>query len=127
MLHPSLYISQSENKGRGVFTNEDIPANTLVEIAPVIVMQKEDRAHLDKTLLHDYIFEWGANKDKCCMALGYIPMYNHSYSSNCDYMMDYDDDNIFIKTVSFIKAGEELTINYNGEWNDTAKIWFEVQ
>jgi len=60
------------------------------------------------------------------MALGYIPIYNHAYESNCDYMMDYDDDNIFIKTVREIRAGEELTINYNGEWNDPAKIWFDV-
>ena len=88
-------------------------------------MEADDRPHLDKTLLHDYIFEWG--KEKCCMALGYVPMYNHSYTSNCDYMMDYDEDVIFIKTVTDIEKGGELTINYNGEWNDTTEIWFKAE
>jgi uncharacterized protein len=59
MLKPYLIVDDTTGKGRGVFTNERIPANTIIEIAPVIVMQKQDREHIDKTLLHDYIFEWG--------------------------------------------------------------------
>lgn len=125
MLQPYLYIDKTATMGRGVFTSEAIPAGTLIEIAPVIVMEAADRPHLDKTLLHDYIFEWG--KEKCCMALGYVPMYNHSYTSNCDYLMDYDEDVIFIKTVADIEKGGELTINYNGEWNDTTEIWFKAE
>ena len=114
-------------KGRGVFTHERIPANTVIEIAPVIVMAKTDRPYLDKTLLHDYIFEWGKEKDQCCMALGLIPIYNHSYKSNCEYFMDFEEDSIMIKTVREIEHGEELTINYNGNWNDGKKIWFDVK
>jgi uncharacterized protein len=124
MLQPYLYIGKTQNTGRGVFTNEKIAAGTLIEIAPVIVMTKDDRTHLDKTLLHDYIFEWGTSKEKCCMALGYIPMYNHRYKSNCEYIMDYEDNVIFIQTVRDIKKGEELTINYNGDWDDEKKVWF---
>ena len=126
MLKPFLYIFTTVDKGRGVCTKEKIAANTVIEISPVIVMDKKDREYLDKTLLHDYIFEWGELKDKCCMALGFIPMYNHSYKSNCEYFMDFTDDTILIKTVKAIKKGEELTINYNGDWNDPAKLWFEV-
>ncbi len=85
-------------------------------------MTKEERQWLDKTLLHDYIFEWGKNNDKCCMALGLIPIYNHSYQSNCEYFMDFGDDTISVKTVKAIKKGEELTINYNGNWNDIKKF-----
>ena len=127
MLQSYLYLDKTAHAGRGVFTNEDIAAGTVIEISQVIIMHKDDRMHLDKTLLHDYIFEWGHNKDKCCMALGYIPMYNHSYKSNCDYIMDYDDEVIFIQTVNAIKSGEELTINYNGDWNDETKIWFDAK
>lgn len=126
MIHKALYIDFIEKKGKAVFTNEDIPADVIIEVSPVIVMKKEDRSHLDKTLLHDYIFEWGEQKDKCCMALGYIPIYNHSYYSNCEYFMDYEEETIFVKTVSSIKKGEELTINYNGDWNDQTKVWFET-
>jgi SET domain-containing protein len=126
MRHPSLFIGQTERKGKGVFTSEAIPLDNIIEVAPVIVMPLKDREHLDKTLLHDYIFEWGESKEKCCMALGYIPMYNHSYTSNCEYFMDFDTDTIFVKTVREIEAGEELTINYNGDWNDATKVWFDV-
>ena len=127
MLKPYLIVNDTAIKGRGVFTRERIPANTVVEIAPVIVMEHKDREHLDKTLLHDYIFEWGKEKNKCAMALGLIPIYNHSYKSNCEYFMDFEDDSIMVKTVRVIENGEELTINYNGDWNDGKKVWFEVK
>lgn len=127
MILPTIYIDKIAGKGRAVFTRDNIPPSTIIEIAPVIVMKKEERLLLDKTLLHDYIFEWGQKKDKCCMALGYVPIYNHSYRSNCEYEMDYDSDTITIRSVRYISEGEELTINYNGDWNDSKKVWFEVK
>jgi SET domain-containing protein len=126
MLKPYLFIDKTKDKGRGVFSRERIPSGTIIEIAPVIVMEKTDRQYLDKTLLHDYIFEWGQEKDKCCMALGYIPMYNHSYKSNCEYFMNFEGETIQIKTIKIIESEEELTINYNGDWNDNKKVWFDV-
>ena len=125
MIKPYLYVKNTGYSGRGVFKSERIPGKTLIEDTPVIVMTKEDRIQLDKTLLHDYIFEWGLQKERCCMALGYVPIYNHSYISNCEYFMDFDLETIQIKSIRVIEAGEELTINYNGNWNDPKKIWFE--
>jgi SET domain-containing protein len=127
MILPSLFIGEAGNSGRGVFTSENIEEGTTIEISPVIVMSKEDRKLLDQTLLHDYIFEWGRSKDQCCMALGYIPMYNHSYKANCEYEMDFENQLIHIKTVRFIKTSEELFINYNGDWNDSKKVWFDAK
>lgn len=126
MIKPYLYLKYVTLKGRGVFTKEKIDKNILIEESPVIVMSGEDRKLLDKTLLHNYIFEWGINKDKCCMALGLVPMYNHNYESNCEYFMDYEKEIIQVKTMRLIKKGEELTINYNGNWNDNKKIWFDA-
>src|ERR1035437_852870 len=126
MLKPYVLIDKTKEKGRGVFSRERIPSGTIIEIAPVIVMEKTYRQYLDKTLLHDYIFEWGQEKDKCCMALGYIPMYNHSYKSNCEYFMNFEEETIQIKTIKIIESEEELTINYNGDWNDNKKVWFDV-
>lgn len=125
MLIPHLYIESVKDKGRGVFTAKKIAKETLIETAPVVVMTATERKLLDQTLLHDYIFEWQG--DKCCMALGYIPVYNHSYNSNCEYFMDYDDNTMFIKAVREIAAGEELTINYNGDWNNEKKLWFDAK
>lgn len=128
MIHPSLYIAFAGGRGRGVFTEEALPAGLLLEESPVIVMTAEDRPHLDKTLLHDYIFEWNPGEEKaCCMALGWIPIYNHSDASNCEHEMDYEMQIMRIHTVREVAAGEELTINYNGDWNDSASLWFTVE
>ena len=125
MILQNLYIHATPNKGRGVFTNKNIPPDTIIEVAPVIIMTAEERLLLDKTLLHDYIFEWTPpGEDKCCMALGYVPIYNHSYDSNCEYFMNYEEASMFIKTVREISAGEELTINYDHD--NKEPVWFDV-
>jgi SET domain-containing protein len=127
MILTNIFIATTDNMGRGVFTSESIEEGTTIEIAPVIVMSREERRLLDQTTLHDYIFEWGSKKDQCCMALGYVPVYNHSYRSNCEYEMDFENDTISIRTVRFIKKGEELFINYNGDWNDGKTVWFDAK
>ncbi len=127
MISNYLFISDSFNKGRGVFTSEAISPGTVIEVSPVIVMSKKERLALDQTLLHDYIFEWGGDKNRCCLALGYISVYNHSYQSNCEYEMDYSEEMISIKTMRFIQPGEELYINYNGNWDDKKTLWFEAK
>jgi SET domain-containing protein len=127
MILPFIEIGHTAGMGKGIFTREAIAAGHIVETAPVIVMSEEERMFLDKTRLHDYIFEWGDNRDQCCMALGLVPLYNHSYESNCEYEMDYENDLIHIRTVRDIAAGEELFINYNGDWNDQRPVWFETR
>lgn len=127
MILPFLYIAPTSSMGRGVFTSEDIEKGTLIEIAPVIVMSGDERKLLDQTALHDYIFEWGETSEQCCMALGYVPVYNHSYSSNCEHEMDFENGLIGIRAVRDIKAGEELFINYNGDWNDIKPLWFNAK
>ncbi|MEP7278247.1 MAG: SET domain-containing protein [Bacteroidota bacterium] len=125
MIHPALFIAPAGTMGRGVFTLEPVQAGMVIEVAPVIVMNATDRQKLDETLLHDYIFEWGEHKNQCCMALGYVPVYNHSYQSNCTYEMDFANLTITIKTIRALEAGEELFINYNGDWNDPKPVWFD--
>jgi uncharacterized protein len=127
MPKPDIYLAHTLGKGRGIFTRKAIKAETIIETAPVIVMTHDERLHLDQTILHNYIFEWQPDGQQlCCMALGLIPMYNHSYQSNCEYYMDYDNNEIFIQAVRNIAPGEELTINYNATWNDETKLWFDA-
>jgi SET domain-containing protein len=127
MILPVLFISDTSEKGRGVFTSADIPANTTIEIAPVIVLSKSDRKMIDQTQLYYYIFEWGKNKQKGALGLGYVSMYNHSYNANCEYEMDYDANIISVKTIKAIKSGDELYINYNATPDDATPVWFEVK
>lgn len=125
MILPCLYVAPTVDMGRGVFTAEDIARDTVIEISPVIVMSRAERKLLDQTLLHDYIFEWGRDRRECCMALGYVPLYNHSYKSNCEYEMDFEQQLIKVKAVRRIAVGEEVFINYNGDWNDAKPVWFD--
>jgi uncharacterized protein len=126
-LMEGIHVAGTKKMGRGVYTSVPIPAGTLIELSPVIVMSEKDRLLLDQTLLHDYIFEWGKDLDQCAMALGLVSVYNHSYKANCQYGMYYNKQAISIITVRNIKAGEELFINYNGTWDDEKKVWFETK
>ncbi len=82
---------------------------------------------MDQTLLHDYLFLWGEDESECCVALGYISIYNHDYHSNAEYEMDFQAGTIRIKLVGNIKKGEEIFINYNGTWNDQKPVWFDIR
>lgn len=126
-LYDSVYIARSRGRGRGVFTREDIKEGTVIEVVPVIVMSPKERKLIDQTILHDYIFEWGDDHKECCMALGYVPLYNHSYNANCEYEMEFNKQMITIRTVKNIKAGEQLFINYNGEASNETPVWFDVK
>ena len=127
MILPILYIMDTAQRGRGVFTTEAIPEGTTIEIAPVIVLDEADRAIVDKTLLHDYIFEWGLDELKAAVALGYVSIYNHSVDANCKYEMDYEHRSIQIQTKRAIAADEELCINYNGDGVVDKPVWFDAK
>jgi SET domain-containing protein len=125
MIMPYLTVAPSKKGGRGIFTTKSIPADTVIEISPVLVFSAKERKTIEKTKLFDYIFEWGARRRMGGLALGYISLYNHDYSSNCDYEMDFDNSLMTIKTVKRIKKGEELCINYNASPNDRTPVWFD--
>lgn len=127
MILPSLTVAPSPNRGRGVFATEKIKANTVIEISPVLVFPDKEVADAEKTLLYNYFFEWGNNLKKRALGLGYISMYNHSYTANCEYEMDYDADIMKVKTVKDIAKGEELFINYNAVPDDATPVWFDAK
>lgn len=127
MILPILYIMETAQRGRGVFTTEAIPEGTTIEIAPVLVLNESDRAIVDTTLLHDYIFEWGVDEREAAVALGYVSIYNHSVEANCKYDMDYEHRTIQIQTKRTIEADEELCINYNGDGVVDRPVWFDAK
>lgn len=126
-IHPFIYIDETEEKGRGVFCRENLEPDTLIEISPVIPLSKADRIKIHETALHDYYFSWGEDQLSGAIALGYISVYNHSEQPNCIYEADFDNNTIKLITQKNIKAGEELTINYNLDGNNENKLWFEVK
>jgi len=127
MMSPYLIIAPSDRRGRGVFSLRNIPANTIIEVSPVLVFSSAERKIIEKTKLFDYIFEWGKSKKQGCLALGYVSLYNHAYESNCDYEMDFEHRLVTIRTVRKISKGEELFINYNAHPTDATKVWFDTK
>jgi hypothetical protein len=120
-----IFFTSSKLGGRGVFTAVAIPEGSLIEICPVVVLTGHDLKLIHQTRLHDYYFLWGDEQDQCAIALGYGSLYNHSVHSNAHYEMNLDDETIEIYAVRDIEAGAEITVNYNGEPGDAARVWFE--
>jgi SET domain-containing protein len=127
MMLPILFIAPSPKGGRGVFAAQKIAKDTIIEISPVLVFGKKQRAIVEKTNLYNYIFEWGKSGKKAALGMGYLSMYNHDYNANCEYGMDFDNQTMQIKTIRAIRKHEELCINYNAIPTDNRKIWFDAK
>ncbi|MFS0869400.1 SET domain-containing protein [Paenibacillus xylanilyticus] len=107
---------------RGVFATVDIPKGQLIHQAPVVPYPNEDHEHVEKTILEDYVFEYGANHT--AILLGYGSLINHSYEPNATYDINFENHTFDFYAYKDIKAGEEVLINYNGEEDNMDPLWF---
>jgi len=121
-----INISNTKDKGRGVFTERFIEAGTIIEVAPVIMIPASQKEFIDKTVLYDYYFNWSEDDETIAIALGFVSIYNHSYEPNCRYLTYYEDQRIEVITIRDIEPGEELIFNYNWEPEDRTQLWFNV-
>ena len=119
-----LYILDSENRGRGVYTSIDIQKDDLIEVCHVIEIPKMELPIIHKTTLHDYYFLWGHDLESCAIALGFGSLYNHEVNPNADFILDIENKTIDIIAIQNIAAGSEITINYHGEAGNDEKLWF---
>ncbi len=120
---PHLYVAPSSRGGRGVFTAEELPAGTIIELAYVILLSADDRQAIHKTKLHDYYFQWDG--DRAAIALGYGSLYNHSEEPNATFELDYPFEMIRFTALQDIAAGEEITTNYR-VGDASMDLWFET-
>ncbi|SDC54680.1 hypothetical protein SAMN02799630_00044 [Paenibacillus sp. UNCCL117] len=107
---------------RGVFATRNIAKGELIHEAPVIPYPNEQHVHIEKTLLADYMFEYGANHT--ALLLGYGMLFNHSYTPNAYYDLNFDNHTVDFFAYTDILAGEEILINYNGEVDCDDPLWF---
>lgn len=122
---PGLYILDSKDKSRGVYTSIEIQKGDLIEIAPVIVIPKAELPLIHKTVLHDYYFLWGESLEHCAIALGNGSLYNHATFPNATFELDIDNRTVDIYAIQDIEPGDEITINYHGEEGCTDDLWFQ--
>ena len=119
-----IEVRRSPGRGRGVFARQFIPEGTIVERVPMLVFSEKDlESDEGFSTLYHYAFEWG--KGTVALALGYGSIYNHSYSPNARYD-DHGQRTKVFTAVRDIEAGEEITINYNGEPHIAEPMEFEV-
>ncbi len=123
--HPGLYFAPSDKHRLGIFCTEDIMADSVVEICPVLILEV---AYAEKIVeghpLYGYYFEW-AESDKA-LALGYGSLYNHGPEPNASFETDYAHEHIIFRSVRDIPAGEEILVDYH-EGIPGKPLWFEVQ
>jgi uncharacterized protein len=124
--HPDLRVVHRGSRGRAIVAKMHLPADTLLEVCPVVILPAEQRAAIDGTILYDYYFDWGEDEKGLCICLGWGSLYNHSYQANAAYEMDFLHQVIKFYTTKPISPGEEICINYNGEPDDQTPVWFEV-
>jgi uncharacterized protein len=108
---------------RGVFAKQYIKRGTLLHEAPVIPYPNKDHDYIEKTILGDYAFEYGANHT--AILLGYGMLFNHSYTPNATYKINFDNHTFDFYAYTDIQAGEEILINYNGDVDDQELLWFD--
>ncbi len=115
--------------GRGVFAKEDIPAGTLIERAPLIIIPKA-LLHIgmwflqaegipdEEFQLDQYSIDW--NDNSVAVPLGWAGIYNHSDRNNSRFCYWTDDDPtvVGIITLSDIVIDQQLTVNYGSNWFD---------
>jgi SET domain-containing protein len=119
----SIELKRVKGKGRGVFARRLIRKGEVVERVPVLVLPIEEVKNATAwNGLAAYCFMWG--EDTVALALGYGSLYNHSYQPNARYE-DVKRTKVFL-ALRDIAAGEEITVNYNGEPRDRSPVEFEV-
>lgn len=127
MEFPKLFILESENRGRGVFTSVNFAVGDIIEICPVIICPPADYEKIHHSSLHDYYFLWGEKYDHIAFALGYGSLYNHSKKPNAAVIMDLGKKTLDIYCIRAIKPGEEILFNYHDHDLVKEKLWFKIK
>lgn len=118
----AVEVKRARGKGRGVFARRPIRKGEVFETCPVLVLPGDSIEDFS-TGLGPYVFEWGVGK--LALALGYGSLYNHSYEPNARYN-DVGPRTKAFEAVRDIAAGEEVTVNYNGDPGRKKEVWFDV-
>jgi len=119
-----IAIGPSPGRGRGVFAVRSFARDEVVEVAPVLVLPREQQASIGETVLDSYVFAWG---DALAVALGYGSLYNHAWTPNLEYRKHLALGVIEFITLRDIAPGEELFTNYTTSNPHRADLWAHLE
>ena len=118
----AVEVKRAKGKGRGVFARRAIRKGEVFETCPVLVLPAGATEDFSAGL-GPYVFLWG--RGTVALALGYGSLYNHSFEPNARYEDVGGRTKLFV-AIRDIEAGEEITVNYNGEPGDRSPVWFDT-
>ena len=105
----------SEEIGWGVFTNEKIKKNEIVEVCVSILAYPEHQNY------SDFLFT-APGSGGAFLPLGFGSIYNHSFTPNLIFrVISLDRRLLQFIAVRDIEAGEELTHDYGKQYWDNRK------
>ena len=119
-----LYVANTREKGRGVFTSRYIAKGDPIEVCPFITLSALDGAYLSYTGLLDYTFELGDPEGALALVLGFGSLYNHARRSNAAYYADAVNNTMSFFAEEDIPRGREICINYAGRSGEDGAAWF---
>lgn len=137
-ISPQLYLKEiPEISGWGVFTQVDIPAETVIEVSPVIVyprrlmdiaiyMASAEGIPDKKIGIDQYGIIWPSEEDsyeKSAIMLGYLSMYNHSNNFNSTFYSDWKKRLVQVVTIKDIQKHQQITVSYGPTWFDSKKTY----
>ena len=122
-----LEIRNTPHRGRGVFASVEFHAGDIIETCHVIECPPKDTDFIDRTHLYNYYFNWGPERDRVAIALGYGSLYNHSEKPNAVYTKDFESSQVIFKCLRSIGKGEEITVYYRDNPADKTPVWFEAK
>lgn len=117
-----------------MFARCDIPAGTLIERAPVLLIPHDQVfsgnpvVRAANARISWYVFEWAGytKRHYVALALGYGSIYNHADDPNAAFEPEPPDTLRFHATRD-IAAGEEIFISYRGKEASAHPLGFEPQ
>ena len=129
-----LYVKDAPPKGRGVFCNNPIEAETVIEVCPTLLFTATDGALVDKTILYNYYFSAQFLSDTVAVshdifdkekagiiAFGMLSLCNHSDNPNACIEKNVENNEVWfvLKALKDISPHEEILISYG-------KVWFDA-
>ena len=109
-FYNSIIVKDSNIHGMGIFTNSDIPKNSLIMVISGEVISGDECERREEEEDNVYIF-WNGDYYIDTSNTNKIKYINLKCDFNCD-VIDRDNDTLSLIAYRNIKAGEELTIDY---------------
>ena len=114
-----------EISGWGIFATADIPIDTIVERASLIVypakisdmtfwLLQAEGVKSEDMILDRYLLKWKGVAS--AVPLGWSGLYNHSDQNNATFQNCGEDELIEIRTIKPILAGEQCLVSYGDQW-----------